>query len=164
MKTNSLTLVFKIVIFAVCALIVCLIAVIAIKTGNEGKAMVNAGTTQIKSITEKYSDIDNASYDNTNIIGSALDDLIKQTISDKEYLSVRVKTKSNATTGADYNYALSTTAGANTISNGTSATFLTAVVTDRSSINYINPNAQFTGKVYRDVNKNIIAVEFTQMD
>lgn len=163
MKTNHMSAAFKIILFAVTAIIVCVVAFIGIKTTNEGKAMVNSGTTQIKSMTEKYSDIDMASYDGTNIIGSALVELIDSVIDDKEYLSIWVKTNSNPTTGAHYNYTLTVGTGSsgNTIATGTALTSTITVVTNKD---YINPNAQFTGKVYRDSNKNIIGIEFEQMD
>ncbi|HWT74299.1 MAG TPA: hypothetical protein VN258_06230 [Mobilitalea sp.] len=161
MKTNNISTALKIILLAVSAIVVCIAAFIGIKTTNEGKAMVNSGTTQVKAMTESYSNIDKASYDNQNIIGSALVDLIQTTIADKETLSIWVKTNSNATTGVYYNYTLTTAAGGNTIAVGSA---LTTITTDATSINYINPNAQFTGKVYKDVNKNIIAILFDQMD
>ncbi len=161
MKTNNISQAFKVIIFAITAIIVCIVCVIAINTTNEGKAMVNAGTTQVKEMTEDYANIDLASYDNTNVIGSALIDLIETTINDSELLSIWVKTNSNATTGAYYNYTLTTASSGNTIAIGTS---LTTIPTNVTSINYINPNAQYTGKIYKDANKNIIAIEFDQMD
>ncbi len=162
MKTNNMSAAFKIILFAVTAIIVCVVSFIGIKTTNEGKAMVNSGTTQIKDMTEKYSDIDKASYDGANIIGSALKDLIETVIEDKEYLSILVKTNSDGS-GTYYNYTLTPATGStgNTIAKGSALDKITMVVTNS---NYINPNAQFTGKVYRDSNKNIIAIEFDQMD
>lgn len=161
MRTNHISAAFKVILFAVTALIVCVVAFVAIKTTNEGKAMVNTGTTQVKAMAEKYSDIDKASYDNANIIGSSLVDLIETVITEKEYLSIWVKTNANASTGAYYNYTLTTATAGNTIAVGTAAT---SIPTDVKSNDYINENAQFTGKVYKDVNKNIIAIEFDQMD
>lgn len=161
MKTGNISTALKIILLAVSAIVVCVAAFIGIKTTNEGKAMVNAGTTQVKAMTESYSNIDKSSYDNQNIIGSALVDLIETTIAEKETLSIWVKTNSNATNGAYYNYLLTIAPGGNTIAESSA---LKTITSDSTNNNYINPNAQFTGKVYKDANKNIIAIAFDQMD
>ncbi len=161
MNTNNISQAFKIIMFAVTAIIVCVVCVVAIKTTNEGKAMVNAGTTQVKEMTETYANIDLASYDNTNLIGSALVDFIQEVISEKETVCIRVITRSNQSSSpvayTDYNKKLNSTT--KTLEGDSTS----LIETDVNDPDYINPNAQFTGKVYKDANKNIIAIEFTQM-
>ncbi len=162
MNTNNISQAFKIIMFAITAIIVCVVCVVAIKTTNEGKAMVNAGTTQVKEMTETYANIDKASYDNTNLIGSALVDLINEVVEEKEPLCIRVITRSNGSgTGTDYNRKLATGEKALTAETDPG---VTVIETDINDVDYINPNAQFTGKVYKDANKNIIAIGFKQMD
>jgi uncharacterized protein YceK len=160
MRTNNLSEAFKLVFLAVVAILVCIGSVLAIKTANEGKAMANAGTTQIKDMSQNYADIEMASYDGENLIGSALVDLIEDVIEEDKYISIKVKTNASLAAGACYNYTLSTSSTGNTITKITPAK---SVPTASSDIDYINETAQFTGKVYKDMNKNIIAIEFTQM-
>ena len=162
MRTNNISPAFKIIIFAVTAIIVGVVCMIAIKTTNEGKAMVNSGTTQIKEMAESYSNIDLSSYDNTNLIGGALVDLIEEVVEEGKSLCIRVRTKSNIAAGdtafTDYNKAFN---GTNALTGAAGVLATQKNVTDNG---YINPNAQFTGKVCKDDNKNIIAIVFTQMD
>lgn len=161
MRTNNMDTLTKFFLIAISIIAACLLAFFIVTTVNEGKTMSNSSTTQIKDVATKYSDIDRSSYDNTNILGGVLKDLIETAIEDKEELSIWVKTNSNPTTGAYYNYVLTVATAGNTIS-ATSA--LTTITTDVKNSNYINPNAQFLGKVYKDANKNIIAIEFAQVD
>lgn len=159
MNTNNISQAFKIIMFAISAIIVCVVCVVAIKTTNEGKAMANAGTTQIKEMTENYSD-SWAGYDNTNLLGSALVDLIEEVIEEDEELCIRVITSSNgASDGIDYNKDLKSDKSGLENTDG-----VKTIVTNISEPDYINPNAQFTGKVYKNANKNIIAIEFAQMN
>ncbi len=160
MNTNNISQAFKIIMFAITAIIVCVVCVVAIKTTNEGKAMVNAGTTQVKEMTETYANIDKASYDNTNLIGSALADLINEVVDEKEPICIRVITRSNGISGfTDYNKKLNSTKNGLDTADG-----VLFIETNVNDADYINPNAQFTGKIYKDTNKNIIAIEFKQMD
>ncbi len=150
----------KILLFAVGALVLAFFVVIGITTATEGQKIANSGTAQAKEVSNEYSEIDRSVYDNTDILGSTLTDLINTVVEKDEELAIRVITNAN-TGGAYYNYTMN-------IGTGTETNTITvqspkaAVPTDIISTSYINPNAQFKGKVYRDANNNIICIEFTQ--
>jgi hypothetical protein len=98
----------------------------------------------------------------------ALNSFNKKAIEKDEYISIVVKTLAN-TTGVSYNYAhivTTNTDGTQTHSIASTATPnpLDDVVTDKSSMNYINPSAQFLGTVYKDVNNNVICIMFEQQE
>lgn len=158
---NHINKFLEIFLLAVTAIIVCVIAYLGLRGANEGKEMINKNTTQIKEINGEYSEMDKAAYDNTNVLGSVLVNLIKNTVEEKEYLAIVVKTNAN-TTGTHYNYYHSLTDGVSTINK--TGTFVSAVSETVTDTSYINPDAQFIGKVYKDVNNVIVCIEFKQLD
>lgn len=148
----------KILLFAVGALVLAFFVVIGITTATEGQKIANSGTAQAKEASQEYSEIDRSVYDGTDVLGSTVTELIDTVIEKKEELSIWVKTNANKTTGAFYNYSI----------NSTAPYTLTAIASPTptpkriTETNYINPDAQFRGKIYKDANNNIIAIEFTQ--
>lgn len=147
----------KILLFAIGALILAFFVVIGITTAAEGQKIANSGTAQAKEVSNEYSEIDRNVYDNADILGSTLRDLICTVVEEDEELAIHVKTNANST-GTYYNYTMSaTTPYTITVINPK-----TSVPTAITSSSYINPNAQFRGKVHKDANKNIICIEFTQ--
>ncbi len=148
----------KILLFAVGALILAFFVVIGITTATEGQKIANSGTAQAKEVSNEYSEIDRGVYDGTDVLGSTVSDLINTAIDKKEELSIWVKTNANKTTGAFYNYTMSTTAPYKLTSIATPTPAPTTV----TESNFINPDAQFRGKIYKDENNNIIGIEFTQ--
>ena len=147
----------KILLFAIGALVLAFFVVIGITTATEGQKIANSGTAQAKEVSNEYSEIDRTVYDNTDILGSTLTDLINTVMEDSEELAIKVITNANST-GVLYNYDLSTSETYQLVVQTNKNKLATAI----SSPNYINPNAQFRGKIYKDANKNIIAIEFTQ--
>jgi hypothetical protein len=147
----------KILLFAVGALVLAFFVVIGITTATEGQKIANSGTAQAKEVSNEYSEIDRTVYDNADVLGSTITELINKVIDEDEELAIIVKTNANIT-GVEYNYDMSTTKPY-TITELTSKSKSPTVITDPS---YINPDAQFRGKVYKNANNNIIAIEFTQ--
>lgn len=146
----------KILLFAVGALILAFFVVIGITTATEGQKIANSGTTQAKEVSNEYSEIDRTVYDNTDILGSTLTDLIGTVVEEDEELAIGVHTNASANSVFTYyNYSRND-------KSITEQATKTPVPTEITSPNYINPNAQFRGKVYKDANNNIIAIEFTQ--
>jgi hypothetical protein len=145
----------KILLFAVGALVLAFFVVIGITTATEGQKIANSGTAQAKEVSNEYAELDRTVYDNTDILGSSLTELISTVVDEEEELAIGVDT--NASTGVIYyNYSRSD----KTITKKTpSSPLLPTVIT---SPDYINANAQFRGKIYKDANNNIIAIEFTQ--
>ncbi len=147
----------KILLFAIGALVVAFFVVIGITTATEGQKIANSGTAQAKNVSNEYSEIDRTVYDNTDVLGSTLRELINKVVEEEEELSIIVKTNAN-TTGVEYNYDMNNTKPYQ-ITKLTSSPLIPTKITDT---NYINPDAQFRGKVYKNSNNNIIAIEFVQ--
>ncbi len=161
MKSNHMTDVTKVLILVATVIIVCVLCAVGFKMVNEGKSSVNASTNNLNNMTSQYQDIDKAIYDGSTVQGSEVTNFIKKIMSNKDYLAVIVKTKAN-TTGLHYNYTF--TAATDSVSASLSASTNSNTLTEsKSSVNYINPSAQFSGKVYKDANNIIICIEFTQI-
>ena len=161
MKTNHINDVTKVLILVASVIVVCIICAIGFKIVNEGKSSVNASTNNLNNMTSQYQDIDKAIYDGATVQGSEVTNFIKRVLNSEEYLSVVVKTKAN-TSGVEYNYDFNENVSTNTApALGTKNT--NELTELKSSSNYINPSAQFLGKVYKDANSVIICIEFTQL-
>lgn len=167
MKTNNMNDATKILILVSTVIIVCVLCAVGFKMVNEGKSSVNASTNNFNNMTSQYSDIDLAIYDGANVQGSEVTNLIRKAIESENYISIAVKTKA-ASTYKEYNYNF------NDPDIGTSGTeaSLGALINTKADVqieslksesDYINPTAQFTGKVYKDANGIIICIKFSQI-
>lgn len=169
MKTNHVSEAVKLLIFAAAVIIVCVIVVIGFKTTNEGKSISNAGTSQLNAATSEYQDIAKSIYDGSTILGSELTSMIKKSIERNDYISIVVKTlndTANDTAGTSYNYnhIYDSSKGTHSISNTGSPAPAKEITKDKDKPSYINPSAQFLGTVYKDVNNNVICLEFVQQE
>lgn len=154
MRTGNISAAFKIVIFVITAIIVCIVCGVAIGTTNTGKALVNSSTTQIKNITANNGNITEATYDGNTIMGSEVAALIESAIENKEYLSIVVKTLQSSRT--DYNYTYD--AANNTINSGGTTT----IQDNKAQSSYINRDSLFLCDVKKDEDGNIICLWFEQ--
>jgi hypothetical protein len=157
MKANNLSDAVKVLILVSAVIIACVLCAVGFKMVNEGKSAVNASTNNLSDMTSQYQDIDVAIYNGSNVQGSEVVSFINKTMSAEDYLAIIVKTKAN-TAGLSYNY--SYVAASQTLASLSTSI---AVTDDMGNDNYINPSAMFSGKVYKDLNGIIIAVEFTQL-
>ncbi len=148
----------KILLFAVGALVLAFFVVIGITTATEGQKIANSGTAQAKEVSNEFSEIDRSVYDGTDVLGSTISELIETVIEDKEELSIWVKTNANKTSGNYYNYSMNTTEPYSLTPIPTPTPSPTKI----TETNFINPDAQFHGKVYKNSNNNIIGIEFIQ--
>lgn len=165
MKTNHVSEAVKLLIFAAAVIIVCVIVVIGFKTTNEGKSISNAGTSQLNAATSEYQDIAKSIYDGSTILGSELTSMIKKSIERDDYISIVVKTLSDtAGTSYNYNHIYNSSTGTHSISNTGSPAPAKEITKDKGEASYINPSAQFLGTVYKDVNNNVICLEFVQQE
>lgn len=165
MKTNHVSEAVKLLIFAAAVIIVCVIVVIGFKTTNEGKSISNAGTSQLNAATSEYQDIAKSIYDGSTILGSELTSMIKKSIERDDYISIVVKTLSDtAGTSYNYNHIYDSSKGTHSISNTGSPAPAKEITKDKGEPSYINPSAQFLGTVYKDVNNNVICLEFVQQE
>jgi LPS O-antigen subunit length determinant protein (WzzB/FepE family) len=158
MKANNITEAAKVLILVATIIVVCVLCAIGFKMTNEGKSAVNSSTSNLNNMTGQYQDIDKAIYDGATVQGSEVVNLIKKILNSEEYLAIRVSTKAN--TNRDYNYAFTAAGESSAASLGTKTT--NALSTSKSDSFYINPNASFSGKVYKDANSIIICIEFVQ--
>jgi len=145
MNVNRITDVTKIIIFAATIVVVCVMVALGFKIVNEGKASITNGTSQYNDMAAEYSDVKLASYDNSDVLGSEVRNVILKQIEKKTSVTITVKTLAGA--GVTYN----ATPGA------TPTPPLTA-----TSVEYINPTASFTGKLTKNANGVITNVTFTQ--
>ncbi|MBB2182516.1 hypothetical protein H0486_06480 [Lachnospiraceae bacterium MD1] len=164
MKFNYLSDAVKLLIFAAAVIIVCVIVVIGFKTTNEGKSIASAGTSQFNAMSSEYQDVSKSIYDGSTILGSELSSMIKKSIEKGEYISIVVKTLANPS-GTHYNYShVVSSSGEHSISKTGTTTPLKTVTDDKSSASYINPSAQFLGTIFKDVNNNVICIQFEQQE
>jgi hypothetical protein len=157
---NKITDITKIIIFASAVIIICGMCALGFKMMSEGKSAINNGTNQFNTMATDYNDINLSSYDRSNISGSEVTNLIAKTIEKNSALAIRVTTKAgtpDATT--TYNREVTGTAPNLTIGD---TQIETSIPTETTANNYINPAAQFYGKVYKNPNGIIILIEFTQ--
>lgn len=144
----------KILIVSATIIIVCVLVALGFKMINEGRASSSSGINEFNDMASEYSDIKLSSYDGSKVLGSEVVDLIKKS-KDKEYnFEIVVYTKANISanptpTPRTYN------------AQGEGAASLD-LVTETDDANYINPNAQFLGKVEKNKNGIITKVIFTQ--
>lgn len=158
MRTSNLSNVFKIIIFVIAAIIVCVICGIAIGTTNTGKALVNNSTTQIKNIAGDNGDIKEASLDGNTLLGSEVVALIEDAIETGEQLSVVVSTLAGSRT--DYNYIYDNMK--NSISTSSSGDGTKTLQASSAQPNYINKDALFLCDVKKSENDKIICLWFEQ--
>jgi hypothetical protein len=162
MKVNNLSEATKIMILVATVIIVCVLCAVGFKMVNEGKSSVNASTNNLNNMTSQYSDIDKAIYDGSTVQGSEVVNLIKKVINSEEYVAIRVST--NADSNRDYNYGFTPETSTAAAALGTKKTGNAdaQLTTNKAEHHFINPQASFSGKVYKDANNIIICIEFTQ--
>ncbi len=142
----------------VAVIIVCIVCSLALYMSKQGKTAINSGTNQYNKMLEEYQDLSFAMYGGLEVSGDEVRNLIIRTIQEKDYVAIRVKTK--ASDYVCYNYAYED--GKNIISNQNEAEFLTELPDNKGAAHYINPQADFLGKVIKNANGTIICVEFVQ--
>lgn len=131
------------------------IAFIVFNTAKEGTMK---GKNKIEAMNAQILDSDMTIYDDAEVSGSEVVNVIKKF--NKDYLGIKVTTGKNAG-GTWYGYdATISTSDVGTIGSKTTSSITTAI--DETSNLYINPNGRFMGKVYRDTNGAVVALVFSQ--
>lgn len=144
----------KILIVSATIIVVCVIIALGFKMINEGRASSSSGINEFNDMASEYSDIKLSSYDGSKVLGSEIVDLIKKS-DDKEYnFEIVVYTKANISE----NHPTNSKALIYNAQEGASSEIQTITSHD----DYINPNAQFLGKVEKNENGIITKVMFTQ--
>lgn len=145
-------------IIGVSVIIVCIVCSLALYMSKQGKTAINTGTNQYNKMLEEYQDLGKAMYDGLEVSGDEVENLITRVVTQKEYVAVRVKTRASEYVCYNYYY----DEAKNEISNQADMPYLTQVVTNKGADCYINPQADFLGKVIKNANGTIICIEFVQ--
>jgi hypothetical protein len=143
-------------------IIVCILCVIAFKITNEGKSAINGYTNNFNNMTGQYQDIEKAIYDGSAVQGSEVVNLIKNVIKSDEELAIRVSTKASANRDYNYNFTAETTTTPASLGTHITTSVDIQLADNKTDTWYINTNAPFIGKVYKDANDLIICIEFVQ--
>ncbi|NLK74036.1 MAG: hypothetical protein GX288_01945 [Clostridiales bacterium] len=168
MRINRMSDATKVLILVATVIVVCVLCAVGFKMVNEGKSSVNASTNNFNSMIGQYSEVDLAIYDGADVQGSEVVNLIKKTTSDNA-LAIGVLTTKRANTDNKmvyYNKTYTVDTQGEGILSDSSAEYSTIeeATHPESKDDYINPSAQFTGKVHKNKNGLIICIEFVQVN
>ncbi len=134
-------------ILAAGTVITCIVLSIGFLFARESRALSSAGTEKLNHYSAELSESDLTMYDGLEVAGIDVTNLIKRrlgsyTSSETAPVQIRVKTAK----------------AENTYSNGGAIDS----IQNFTHNNYINPLGKFTGKILRDGNKAITAIQFLQ--
>lgn len=153
MKSKNADFVYKILFIVVGVILSGLLIAWLVGTYKDKKKEADAGTQKINSITASMADFDLTVYDGASIKGESLRELISEM--DRKEVQVAIGVKTLAMKEFDfYNYRFA--------DNKLSGDGKKELSSDKSSNDYINPNGNFTGKVIRNENDEIVCIEFSQ--
>ena len=134
-------------------IITCIIISLGFYIAREASDTASSGTGQINELQAEFADTSKTMYENTEVSGSEVINVIRK-FSD-EMIGVKVQTKKNT---SYYIYQFSDTDGS--LKNVSSLDYKTAQ--NAVSDNYINPTGRFLGSVVRDANGTITGLSFVQ--
>jgi hypothetical protein len=134
-------------------IITCIIISLGFYIAREASDTASSGTGQINELQAEFSDMSKTIYDNTEVSGSEVINVIRK-FSD-EMLGVRVETKKNT---SYYIYQFNDADGS--LKSPSALDYKTAQNVTNS--NYINPTGRFLGSVVRDENGTITGLAFVQ--
>ena len=134
-------------------IITCIIISLGFYIAREASDTASSGTGQINELQAEFADTSKTMYENTEVSGSEVINVIRK-FSD-EMIGVKVQTKKNT---SYYIYQFSDADGS--LKNASSLDYKTAQ--NAVSANYINPTGRFLGSVVRDANGTITGLSFVQ--
>ncbi len=134
-------------------IITCIIISLGFYIAREASDTASSGTRQISELQEEFTDASKTMYDNTEVSGSEVVNVIRKF--QDEMLGICVQTKKTTTY---YNYRFSESDG----SLGQQAATDYKTAQSATSVNYINPTGRFLGTVVRDANGTITGLYFQQ--
>ncbi|MCI7130856.1 MAG: hypothetical protein MSA09_09990 [Lachnospiraceae bacterium] len=134
-------------------IITCIIISLGFYIAREASDTASSGTGQINELQAEFSDTSKTMYENTEVSGSEVINVIRK-FSD-EMIGVKVQTKKNT---SYYIYQFNDTDGS--LKNASSLDYKSAQ--NVTSSNYINPTGRFLGTVVRDANGTITGLSFVQ--
>lgn len=134
-------------------IITCIIISLGFYIAREASDTASSGTGQINELQAEFADTSKTMYENTEVSGSEVINVIRK-FSD-EMIGIKVQTKKNT---SYYIYQFSDADGS--LKNASSLDYKTAQ--NAVSANYINPTGRFLGSVVRDANGTITGLSFVQ--
>lgn len=134
-------------------IITCIIISLGFYIAREASDTASSGTGQINELQAEFADTSKTMYENTEVSGSEVINVIRK-FSD-EMIGVKVQTKKNT---SYYIYQFNDTDGS--LKNASTLDYKSAQ--NATSANYINPTGRFLGAVVRDANGTITGLSFVQ--
>ena len=134
-------------------IITCIISRRGFYIAREASDTASSGTGQINELQAEFADTSKTMYENTEVSGSEVINVIRK-FSD-EMIGIKVQTKKNT---SYYIYQFSDSDGS--LKNASSLDYKSAQ--NAASANYINPTGRFLGAVVRDANGTITGLSFVQ--
>ena len=134
-------------------IITCIIISLGFYIAREASDTASSGTGQINELQAEFADTSKTMYENTEVSGSEVINVIRK-FSD-EMIGIKVQTKKNT---SYYIYQFSDADGS--LKNASSLDYKTAQ--NAVSANYINPTGRFLGSVVRDANGTITGLSVVQ--
>ena len=131
----------------------CIIISLGFYIAREASDTASSGTGQINELQAQFADTSKTMYENTEVSGSEVINVIRK-FSD-EMIGVKVQTKKNT---SYYIYQFNDTDGS--LKNASTLDYKSAQ--NATSANYINPTGRFLGAVIRDANGTITGLSFVQ--
>ncbi len=140
-------------ILAAGTIITCVVISLGFFISREAKDTASNGANQINKLNSEFVESDKIIYDGATVSGSEVVNVIKKFSNDK--LSVHVRTNK---TEAFYGYKINISTGELTGESSQSV----AAAMESSNNAYINPYANFQGRIIRDGNDVITGISFMQ--
>ena len=134
-------------------IITCIIISLGFYIAREASDTASSGTGQINELQAEFADTSKTMYENTEVSGSEVINVIRK-FSD-EMIGVKVQTKKNT---SYYIYQFNDTDGS--LKNASTLDYKSAQ--NATSANYINTTGRFLGAVIRDANGTITGLSFVQ--
>lgn len=134
-------------------IITCIMISLGFYIAREASDTASSGTGQINELQAEFADTSKMMYDNTEVSGSEVINVIRKF--GDEMLGVKVQTKKNT---SFYIYQFNDADGS--LKNSSALDYKSAQVATNS--NYINPTGRFLGAVVRDANGTITGLSFVQ--
>ena len=134
-------------------IITCIIISLGFYIAREASDTASSGTGQINELQAEFADTSKTMYENTEVSGSEVINVIRK-FSD-ETIGVKVQTKKNT---SDYIYQFNDADGS--LKSASTLDYKTAQ--NATSANYIKPTGRFLGAVVRDANGTITGLSFVQ--
>ena len=134
-------------------IITCIIISLGFYIAREASDTASSGTGQINELQAEFADTSKTMYENTEVSGSEVINVIRKF--GDEMIGIKVQTKKNT---SYYIYQFSDADGS--LKNASTLDYTSAQ--NAASANYINPTGRFLGSVVRDANGTITGLSFVQ--